>query len=89
MWSPPVTSFTFHCPFPPSAVTLWAAHGGFEDSPHYISTEIVRAEGMRISQGYFGPKKKKKEVTLRILRKAAGSTAPHAAVSGEAHGVIS
>lgn len=60
MWSPPVTSFTFHCPFPPSAVTLWAAHGGFEDSPHYISTEIVRAEGMRISQGYFGPKKKKK-----------------------------
>ena len=44
---------------------------------------------MRISQGYFGPKKKKKEVTLRILRKAAGSTAPHAAVSGEARGVIS
>lgn len=62
MWSPPVTSFTFHCPFPPSAVTLWAAHGGFEDSPHYISTEIVRAEGMRISQGYFGPKKKKRKL---------------------------
>ena len=44
---------------------------------------------MRISQGYFGPKKKKKEVILRILRKAAGSKAPHAAVSGEARGVIS
>ena len=43
---------------------------------------------MKISQRYFGPKKKK-EVILRILRKAAGSKAPHAAVSGEARGVIS
>ena len=86
--SPLVTPFTFRCPFPPSPVTLWAARGSFEDTPHYISTKTVRAEGMRISQGYFGPKKKK-DVILRILRKAAGSKAPHAAISGEARGVIS
>lgn len=86
LWNPRVTLFTFRCPFPPSAIVLWATHGSFEDSPHYISTKIVRTEGMRISQQYTGPKKKKKVV---ILRKAAGSKAPHAAISGEACGVIS
>lgn len=83
------TGHPFHIPLPVSTISylLWATHGSFEDSPHYISAKIVRAEGMRISQRYTGPKKK--EVILRILRKAAGSKAPHAAVSGEACGVIS
>ena len=70
MRSPLVTPFTFRCPFPPSPVTLWAARGSFEDTPHYISTKTVRAEGMRISQGYFGPKKKRKlflEFSERLL----------------------
>lgn len=60
LWNPQVTLFTFRCPFPPSAIVLWATHGSFEDSPHYISTKIVRTEGMRISQQYTGPKKKKR-----------------------------
>lgn len=82
LWSPQVTPFTLRCPFPPSAVELWAARGGFEHSPHCISTRTATAEGLRISQGRFQPKKKKK-------RKVILSKAPSATVSGEAHGIVS